>query len=75
MREEPADTAAARRREWREHWPLVACAFLGFGFYAILTNAIGLFVAPLTEEFGWSRTEVLAGMSISAVTAIFLSPL
>lgn len=68
------EATAARREEWQQHWPMVACAFLGFGFYAILTNSIGLFVAPLTEEFGWSRTQVLAGLSISAVTAIFLSP-
>jgi len=66
--------ALARRQEWEQHWPLVASAFLGFGFYAILSNAIGLFVSPITETFGWSRTEVLAGLSISAITAIIFSP-
>lgn len=68
------ELAAARSKEWKQHWPLVATAFLGFGFYAILTNAIGLFVSPLTEAFGWSRTEVLAGLSVAAITAIILSP-
>lgn len=66
--------AIARRAEWKQYWPLIASAFLGFGFYSILPNALGLFVEPLTDEFGWSRTEIMAGLSISAVTAIFLSP-
>ena len=65
---------AARRNEWKKYWPLVACAFLGFGFYSILINALGLFVEPLTAEFGWSRTEIMSGLSISSITAVFLSP-
>lgn len=73
-REPDPALAAARGREWQRYWPMVTGTFLGFGFYAILTNSIGLFVDPLTEEFGWSRTEIMAGLSISAVTAIFLSP-
>ncbi|NHO65666.1 MFS transporter [Aestuariicella hydrocarbonica] len=63
-----------QRREWKAHWPMVVCCFLGFGFYSIVPNALGLFVEPLTTEFGWSRTEIMTGLSISAVTSIFLSP-
>ncbi len=63
-----------RRDEWKQYWPLVACAFVGFGFYSIIPGALGLFVEPLTQEFGWSRTEIMSGLSISAISAIFLSP-
>lgn len=44
-------------------------------FYSVLVNSIGLFIEPLTNEYGWRRTEIMAGYSLLSVSAIFLSPL
>ncbi|GIX29694.1 MAG: MFS transporter [Porticoccaceae bacterium] len=68
------DLASARRAEWRTHWPLVLAATVGFGFYSVIVNALGVFLAPMSGEFGWSRTQVMAGLTLMSLTGIFLSP-
>jgi MFS family permease len=67
-----AQTAAAG--EWRKHWPLVFAAMAGFSLHPIPTYAIGIFIEPLTQAFGWSRTQITAGMTITAATMVLLSP-
>ncbi|MCB2076958.1 MAG: MFS transporter [Novosphingobium sp.] len=39
-----------------------------------MTAFAGLFIGPVGEEFGWSRTQVTAGLSLSSVTVTVLSP-
>jgi len=51
--------------EWRHFWFLPLVGGLGYSVMALQTYAIGVFVAPLEAEFGWSRAEVLMGLSIS----------
>ena len=51
--------------EWRNYWPLPLVAGLGYSVMALQTYAIGPFVAPLEAEFGWSRAEVMMGLSLS----------
>lgn len=67
-------TADKRKAEWKSGWALVLAAAMGFAFYSILPNAMGLFVQPLSDEFGWSHAQVYSGMSITSVVTIFLSP-
>ena len=69
-----AETRTRARAEWRQYWPLVIAASLAFSFTSIMTAAAGLFMEPLGKEFGWSRTLLSSGMSISAVSTFFLSP-
>ena len=69
-----AETRTRARAEWRQYWPLVIAASLAFSFTSVMTAAAGLFMQPLGEEFGWSRTLLSSGMSISAVSTFFLSP-
>jgi predicted MFS family arabinose efflux permease len=33
-----------------------------------------LFIAPLEQEFGWSRAQIMSGHSIAAVSAAICSP-
>lgn len=68
---EPSPT---RAEEWRRHWPLVLTAFLGFGVSFVAVNSIGLFIEPLDEEFGWSRTEISAGVAMVSLMIVLLSP-
>ena len=70
-----SDIKSRARAEWRQYWPLVIAASLAFSFTSVMTAAAGLFMEPLGKEFGWSRTLLSSGMSISAVTTFFLSPL
>lgn len=70
-----AEVKARARAEWRQYWPLVIAASLAFSFTSVMTPAAGLFMQPLGEEFGWSRTLLSSGMSITAVSTFFLSPL
>ncbi len=41
---------------------------------AVISFALGLFIAPLEEEFGWSRTEISSAHLIAAVATILLAP-
>jgi predicted MFS family arabinose efflux permease len=65
----------SQAEEWRKYWPLVLAAFLGVSVPSIAVISIGLFVGPLEKEFGWSRTEISAGISLAALMTIPLSPL
>lgn len=51
--------------EWRKYWFLPLVGGLGYSVMALQTYAIGVFVAPLEAEFGWSRAQVLMGLTIS----------
>lgn len=61
--------------EWKASWPLVLAAMVGFSFHSIATYSTGLFIAPLQEEFGWSRGQITAGLAIAAISTVPLSPL
>jgi predicted MFS family arabinose efflux permease len=67
-----APTSAAQ--EWRAHWVLVLCGFVGFSFFSLLGVGISMFIQPLSEEFGWSRSLVAGGTSVSSATTAILSP-
>lgn len=69
------ELSARARAEWRQYWPLVIAASVAFSFTSVMTAAAGLFMEPLGREFGWSRGLLSSGMTISAVTTFFLSPL
>lgn len=70
----PEHTALARS-EWRRHWPLVLAASIAFSFTSVMTASTGLFIEPWTKEFGWSRTLLSSGMSITSITTFLFSPL
>jgi predicted MFS family arabinose efflux permease len=67
----PGTTAA---QEWREGWRLVFASSIGFSFFAVLLGATGLFMGPLSEEFGWNRTLLSSGPAIASFVTAVLSP-
>lgn len=67
--------AVDARSEWQRHWPLVLAASIAFSFTSVMTASTGLFIEPWTKEFGWSRTLLSSGMSITAITTFLFSPL
>jgi MFS family permease len=60
--------------EWRAHWPLVAAAMAGLSFASVAASSIGLFMEPLSREFGWSRASIASGLTVFAVIAVPLAP-
>lgn len=70
----PSTPHLSAAQEWRTRWPLVLAAVIGFSFHSVMTSFAGLFIGPVGDEFGWSRTEVTAGLSMSSVTVTVLSP-
>lgn len=49
-------------------------AGIGFSFQSFMSPATGLFMAPLQDEFGWSRTLLSSGSAIGAGISLLLSP-
>lgn len=62
---QPMTAPANAAGEWRRYWLLPLVAGFGYSTMAIQTYAIGPFVAPLEAEFGWSRAEIMIGLTIS----------
>ena len=57
-------TRWAAAREWRAGWTLVLTAMLGYSISSIPAGSTGVMMAPLAQEFGWSRTEIYSGVSL-----------
>jgi predicted MFS family arabinose efflux permease len=68
------DVSRSSGTEWRKNWTVVLAASVGFSFMSIMTPATGVFMAPLAKEFGWSRTELSAGITVAALIAVLASP-
>lgn len=51
--------------EWRRYGVVPVAAAIGYSTMAIQTYGVGPFVAPLEQQFGWSRAEVMIGLTIS----------
>jgi MFS family permease len=63
-------------REFRRGWPIILAAALGVGagttglpFYTF-----GIFIAPLSAEFGWSRGEIALGSLFLTTGTFVLAP-
>lgn len=66
-------TFASTRQEWRQYGYLPLVAALGYSVMGLQTYAIGPFVAPLEAQFGWSRAEVMIGLTISNAIGALLN--
>lgn len=67
--------SGAAIEEWKKNWSMVLAASIGFSFSAVVTYSFGLFIEPLGDEFGWSRSEVSSGLSLAALLSVPLAPL
>ena len=62
------------REEWLDFWPLVLSAMVGLSLGSVISSSLGLFMEPLAKEFGWSRSQISAGMLAYAIVATPLTP-
>lgn len=69
-------TVTTARDEWRSHAMLPVAAGLGYATSVIHIYGIGPYIAPVSEAFGWSRTEVTFGLTLAtlvqAVGGVFI---
>lgn len=55
------------RSEWGRMWTLPVAAMFGYSFTAVGAYAIGPFIEPLQQEFGWTRARISFGLTISSL--------
>lgn len=57
-------------------WGVLATCWIGlaFGFGSAAYTSFGLFVVPLSQEFGWGRGEISAAFTIMSLSVALLSP-
>lgn len=67
-------TGPTAAQEWKQHWTLVLASAIGFGFFSVMLSTVGLFMEPVSAEFGWSRTFYSSGASIATIMTALLSP-
>jgi MFS family permease len=60
--------------EWRAHWPLVVAGFFGSALNVLPAYALGVLLAPVVKEFGWTRGEYFFGLSLSGIMVAALVP-
>jgi MFS family permease len=57
-------------------WVVLACICLaGFARQGPAVATLSVFVVPMTDAFGWSRTEMAGAVSLGGVLAAFVSPM
>ena len=54
---------------------LASALGLAFGYSSIGIVSFGVFVRPLSEEFGWGRGDMSLALTLMSIAIIFLSPL
>jgi MFS family permease len=71
---EPVPPEASARAEWRQHWTVVLAGAMGIGVATVSVYATGVFIAPLEQEFGWSRAQISSGQTVMSVFSLLLGP-
>lgn len=62
-------------REWRENWTLVLSALIGCSVPCVHIYSMGLLMAPLNQEFGWTRGQISASLLLASVIGVVLAPI
>lgn len=57
--------------EWRRYGLLPIAAALGYASCVIHIYGLGVYIEPIAKDFGWSRTQVTAGLTLSTVIQVF----
>lgn len=69
-----AHFSASASQEWRQHWGVVFAGFTGMALATVHIYSIGLFVGPLEEEFGWSRSQIMFGFTLYTILSAMMTP-
>ncbi len=69
-----ATASAPARSEWAANWPLLLTAIVGIPVPVVMSAMLGQFMAPLEQEFGWTRAEASVGYSVSLLLGFLAGP-
>ena len=66
------DKVSASNNEFEIGWRVLVGGFLGIGFglSSLYFYSFGIFIKPLSEEFGWSRGQVSLGSTLGTVASV-----
>ena len=62
------------RTELVAGWPVIVASMAGLYIGATITFSIGAFIAPLEQEFGWTRAQITIGVMVITFTGAIISP-
>ena len=67
----------AEAGEFKRGWPVVLSAAIGIGLglSPLPFYTIGVFVQPLSQEFGWTQSQIQLGLAVMTLTVVVVSPL
>lgn len=64
------------RSEWKSYWTLPVAAGLGYATSVIHIYGLGVYIEPISESFGWSRSLTTFGLTIATlIQALFGIPI
>jgi MFS family permease len=69
-----AGTQGGGADEWRSGWPVVVASSFGITLWGANYYAAGTFIAPLEQEFGWSRAEISSAFIVYSLVNAALKP-
>jgi MFS family permease len=58
---------ATSREEWQQNYMLPIAAGLGYATSVIHIYGLGPYIEPISQSFGWSRTQTTVGLTISTI--------
>jgi len=70
-----AHTDAAPTREFKDGWPVIFCAVLGLVVTNFHVYSLTIFIEPLEQAFGWTRTQITSATIVSAIVGVVGYPL
>ncbi|MXO89907.1 MFS transporter [Pontixanthobacter aquaemixtae] len=62
------------KEEWRRYGLILIPCVLGMMLVALYVYTLGVVIAPLEEEFGWTRSEISAASLVTSTALLFLAP-
>lgn len=67
-----ADSTAGA--EWSRNWPVVLASSSGVALCTAHIYSMGVLMAPLEAEFGWTRAQISSGHTIASILTMVCSP-
>lgn len=63
------------RTEWRNAWPIPFAGAICYAIASIYFYSMGMFIAPIEKELGWSRAQISSAFVILSAVGVFANPL
>jgi len=59
--------------EWRGGWPVVLASFAGSALASMYAYTMGVMIAPIEAEFGWTRAQITSGFFVVSLFSVTFS--